>query len=1339
MNTCFRNIFRIIVICVTFFNFSLGIAQCAGTGSEITICNKEIDPSLQTFNLFDVLTGETAGGTWIADSNFDSEALDETTGLLNLWGINRFGSHAFTYMNPACDSSTASVIINLGGYPGESNQNPGTNNVCQILKADDDDNSNIIDLFIFIDTVNDMIGPDIGGMWTEDPANMALGVLTDEFFNFGFVPIGTYTFTYTIPAVNSCTERAATIDVEVRRSPNPGIPINLNLCETDDLSGLTAVNLFSRLDDEDSNGEWTDTSLPITGEISSGTDFEIDIQNIYNNFGPGTYTFEYEVLPDHPICDEQKTTFIVCIEEQLVLEGNIEVDCNGAAVLTYDSSLLANGSYSLSYTVTGTSLGTYTNTEGVSFQNGTAQFNLLPGLPLMTSETLTIQIDNIAAPPSCGPIVLCTSIVTVLASDFDMYVEPIITVSSTSGCALDDILMTYGNAVDAAFAPINGAISVSYAINGMNFTDDITFSNGNAVSNVPVERFMQGTNQLVFFETNTFIHCGDITITSNLNLIPAPPNPVFSIIPDDRCDATSLQFGFDSPSGQLITYNPVTFDVYQFGSAPQQFESRDPSVSLTNNTQGDGIDINITNSNEVSALPDGDYVFVIRSVQNDNRPCRGLSQTEIDNYAVQGITIGLTKNGSSHIFDARLTFRIGDPDPVMLIKNAFEVCLLTDPVTLSDLSIFAGSDVDITITDLSGVTLPDTYEITQNEQFIAIFNSAITGCDLGTEQIIVTVVNMASTPVLIPNVFCTTATNTVADLDVSGQDIVWYDSEVDGMAYNASDIIDNNSAYWAEITISGGCVSTNRTQAVISFVDKANAPTPLTNEFCSAATTTISDLMVESDPSATIEWYTSQSGPAYTSTSLPLDDTNEYWVSQTIAAGCESDRIQVTYTTTDVAANPVPLDNTFCTANNLVLTLDDLMYSDTSILREGVISYFSDSAGTVTIPLTELLENVTAPVYVQQVVAGACVSDIVAVNFTLQGIAPKPTISAITLCLESNPIIQDLIDALESQTGSEIILYEDETTTTALNANLELASFSGMLYASQTITDGCESIERELVSFTLENPMLSSADFIAVHCSIDAPTLGNVYLGSDTILWFDENNNPLSGTETLQDGLSYFAQIEVNTCLSSTLEVIISLVDVQDPVASSSSADFCGIEEKIIADLLEDQAGNMRFTLPLNHTLFWYDSNDVSTRNVLDNDTVLESGIYYAVYEVNTTISGENFVCESSSLPISVDLTVCSPEELIIPDAFSPNGDSINDTFELQNIQFVYPDYNIEIYNRYGRVVFKGDTILGFWDGKSNQSGTLGNGVLPTGVYFYVINFNRFDEKPYQGQVYLKR
>ncbi|TYA78525.1 gliding motility-associated C-terminal domain-containing protein [Seonamhaeicola marinus] len=1331
--TYLKTLFKVLVVSVFLLKFSLAKAQCAGTGTEITYCDKETNPGLQTINLFDLLTGETAGGVWIANSNFDSDALNEVTGELNLWEINRFGEHLFTYSNSACDASTSTITINLGGYPGESNQNPGANNVCQVLKVGDDDSSNIIDLFIFLDVANNDIRPDIGGTWTEDSGNLQLGVLNNEFFNFNNVPIGVYTFIYTVPAVDTCPERFAVIDVEVRRAPNPGLPQNINICETDDMSGLTAINLFDQLQGEDPNGEWTDVNIPSTGEISSGTDFEINIENIYNNFGPGTYSFAYEVLPSHPICDPQSTMFTVCIEEQLNLDGSLAITCDGAVTLTYDNTLLNNGSYNLFYTITGNSLGSVSlSSSDVTFINGVAQFSISPSL--VDSETLTLEITDITGGPTCNGM-QCTSIVNVPSQTYNAYLEPTITVSSTSGCELDDILITFTNTIDASFNPTNGMQSVAYSINGTNYTEDVTFSNGNAVAIVSVDRFTQGSNQLVFFDTNNFVHCGDLVRSTTLNLIPAPPNPVFNILPDNRCDASSLEFGFDSPSGQFVNYSAVTFDIYQLGSEPDQFSERDNNTSLTNNTQSNGIDIDVINSNDVSALPDGDYVFVIRSVQDDNTPCRGLSQTEIDSYTTQGITIGLMQVGAEHIFDARMVFRIGPPDPVQLIQSNFQVCLVNGAVTLGDLSIFAGSNVNITVENASGQVLSDSYEITQSEAFTAVFTDENTQCSLGTENFNVSVVTEVSAPVLNANEFCSVVQNTVEDLDTSGQNITWFNAETSGTAYNNTDIIDANNAYWAEVTISGGCIAQTRTRANITFVNKAVTPIPLENEFCEDATPTISDLLVEVDPTATIQWYTGQAGDAYTSTSLPLDDANEYWVSQTIAAGCESDRVRVTYTLTSTARNPMPLTNEFCTLNGIP-TLEDLSFEESSISRQGVLSFYSDEAGTTSIASNTTLDGLTSPIYVQQTISGTCLSDIIEVPFTVVNEAPSPTLTPLTFCLGNNPTVQDLLNALENQTSANVNLYEDESTLTILDGNLELASYAGSIYASQTIVMGCESSDRTLVAFTIENPTISISDFNAIFCEVNEPTLNDAYSGSEIVLWFDENDNQLSGTQTIEDARIYTAQIQMGDCVSETLDITMSVVGVETPVPSSLTANLCGIEEKTIEDLLEDENDNDRFVIPLNHELVWYNSNG----DELDEDEVLQNGSTYSVSFRNTvTIDGVTISCESSTVDILVDLTVCSEDELFIPDAFSPNGDNVNDTFELLNIEFVFPDYEIQIFNRYGRLVFKGNTATGFWNGKSNQSGTFGGDVLPTGVYFYVLKFNRSGKEPSQGQVYLKR
>ena len=69
----------------------------------------------------------------------------------------------------------------------------------------------------------------------------------------------------------------------------------------------------------------------------------------------------------------------------------------------------------------------------------------------------------------------------------------------------------------------------------------------------------------------------------------------------------------------------------------------------------------------------------------------------------------------------------------------------------------------------------------------------------------------------------------------------------------------------------------------------------------------------------------------------------------------------------------------------------------------------------------------------------------------------------------------------------------------------------------------------------------------------------------------------------------------------------------------------------------------------------------------------------------------------------------------LVPNAFSPNGDGINDTWRIQYLES-YPGATIEVFNRYGQKVFESTGYTTEWDGYFNGS------LLPIGTYYYIIN-----------------
>jgi gliding motility-associated-like protein len=93
-----------------------------------------------------------------------------------------------------------------------------------------------------------------------------------------------------------------------------------------------------------------------------------------------------------------------------------------------------------------------------------------------------------------------------------------------------------------------------------------------------------------------------------------------------------------------------------------------------------------------------------------------------------------------------------------------------------------------------------------------------------------------------------------------------------------------------------------------------------------------------------------------------------------------------------------------------------------------------------------------------------------------------------------------------------------------------------------------------------------------------------------------------------------------------------------------------------------------------------------------------------------------------------VDIPNNKKPDVIVYNAVSPNGDGINDTFHIEGIK-EYPDNTVEIYNRWGVMVYEtksynesDNMFRGYSEGRS----TMNKGEkLPTGTYFYILRYNK--------------
>jgi gliding motility-associated-like protein len=98
----------------------------------------------------------------------------------------------------------------------------------------------------------------------------------------------------------------------------------------------------------------------------------------------------------------------------------------------------------------------------------------------------------------------------------------------------------------------------------------------------------------------------------------------------------------------------------------------------------------------------------------------------------------------------------------------------------------------------------------------------------------------------------------------------------------------------------------------------------------------------------------------------------------------------------------------------------------------------------------------------------------------------------------------------------------------------------------------------------------------------------------------------------------------------------------------------------------------------------------------------------------------------------SVKVVAMNETCLIIPNAISPNGDLINDVWNIGMIE-LYPSMEVKIFNRWGQSIWRSEK--GYprpWDGTINGS------TLPIDSYHYIIDLHN-GSKPLVGNVTIVR
>ena len=370
---------------------------------------------------------------------------------------------------------------------------------------------------------------------------------------------------------------------------------------------------------------------------------------------------------------------------------------------------------------------------------------------------------------------------------------------------------------------------------------------------------------------------------------------------------------------------------------------------------------------------------------------------------------------------------------------------------LDDITI-TGQNIKWYDSSTNGTLLIDTTLLQNNTSYYA--SQTINGCE--SERIPVTI-NIQNTLPPTGNVnqpFCTGQNPTITDIQITGDQIKWYDALNNGSLLTETTNLQDGKTYFASQTVNT-CES-ERFGVTVSIVNTPSAP--ITNgdiQFCKSENATLNNVQIAGQ---NLKWY----GSNITSENLPsttlLENGKTYYASQTI--GCESDRSPILVRIYDT---PLPIGNNnqlFCidenaTISNLNITGNDLKWYD-AVISGNILTE------------TTLLQN--GIYYVTQTL-NSCESERLIITVKIQDTQIPTADSPQTFCIQKNASINDI-----DISGENIKWFENSFSTINLPKTTPLEN--GMTYyASQTINN-CESNRIPVLINILEATTADCINFI---------------------------------------------------------------------------------------------------------------------------------------------------------------------------------------------------------------------------------------------------------------------
>ena len=374
------------------------------------------------------------------------------------------------------------------------------------------------------------------------------------------------------------------------------------------------------------------------------------------------------------------------------------------------------------------------------------------------------------------------------------------------------------------------------------------------------------------------------------------------------------------------------------------------------------------------------------------------------------------------------------------------------------------------------------------------------------------------------------------------------------------------------------------------------------------------------------------------------------------------------------------------------------------------------------------------------------------------------SVNNIVISNASNPI-NNVFNSTNSVTGTNTLynmdldIYEIDNYVAIgdTNATIRLSSSQDFIMINTIITklnsqlpDATIVLENSIslcdsrdvkIDYTVSN--LNSTEIL------QATTPITFYIGNEAIgTTFTQNIIPIGASENGNITLSIPATIPLNFTLTAVVDdsgngngIVRELIETNNTFQ---------IEIQLIVSPTFNSLENITScNLGLTRGLFDFSNYSELVKTNPSHIISFHESYNDAVQNTNAILNSSNY--EALTTPKEIFVRIdngcfsitsfflltenCPPT---VYNAVSPNNDFSNDTFFIEGLRDVFVNFELLIFNRWGKHLWTGNNNKPDWDGYVEEG--VGNTQAPAGTYYYILHLNDSNyPEPLTGYLFLKR